>query len=240
MVMEIFRRRSNVSSTENAGEISRTQAAIAGLEREIAEAGAALEAGEERRAALRYQRDVAGDDIGDGIAAVDAQAEVLAGKKAALVTDLGRRRHYLVTLQQPFLEAQERELAAELAAIRDRQDVVIKAEAEALTAWFLARAEALDWQREGGGKTSRLNSLRRQLGLPDVNAPVLPSGSRLRPAPLLSGTSDRPGDYRAAAARLRAAIDASDAAKAAAWRTETRERTVAQNDLIVLWPLGAS
>ena len=53
---------------------------------------------------------------------------------------------------------------------------------------------------------------------------------------VMSGESARPEDYRAAATRLRTALEATDGEIASAYAVKAKGRTVAQNDFIALHP----
>ena len=136
----------------------------------------------------------------------------------------------------PLLQAEEREALAEFSAHAAGRTAIVRAQADALIAYWETQADALTWERDARELTAKLNRLRLRLGEPEVTAPALPACVRLKPHAVVTGKETRPDAYRAAAARLRRALEASDKEIAKAWGVETKARTVAQNDLVALWP----
>lgn len=234
-VADFLRRKdSGVGSEQHAAEMAKAKAAAGELEAQLAADETAVEALQEERDTLRYRAAMEGASV--DVKAVEFRIAEAERRRDKRLKDLMRQRTYIERLQRPLYELQEREAAAELGALRSRQADLISAEAAALAGYWEARALALEWQREAREKTATVNRLRRRLGMAEVSAPALPTGDRLRPAPVMSGESTRPEDYRAAAARLRETLEVTEKKIEQAWQTRPRDRTVAQNDLVALHP----
>ena len=225
-----------VSVTENQSEIEGVERTISDLEARIASDEAELVVLEGQQVTARYGHSRLGE-----VPPPAGLEDAIAGMKERLAVsfqEIRQQRGYLGELELPLLESQRREALAEYDAHITGLEAVIRAEAEGQVAYMETRGRSLEFERETRRLVKAADRLSRQLGEPDVVMALAPLGSRFRPESVMTGAADRPSDYQAAADRLRAVLDASEADVRKAQEASNNDRTRAQSDLVFLWGPG--
>ena len=213
MVTGLLRRSGQAGAAGVADEIESVKERIAAMEGVIAEAEVELRDGENLRDSLRFQGGVLNADVAGDIKALDKKQAERQAVIDAQREDLRQLRRYLLSLEEPHLEAQYAEATAELTEHLAQRTARVRAVLESLLAAVEAGREWRSWNRKG----TRLYAVARRLAARlEVKEPNGPNdhliGVSHRPQhDVLCGAARELRHYDRDRYRLRQALEALEA-----------------------------